>query len=146
MKDEFLQYMQAISLSNTLTAKAQSAHDFYSGICPEEIKWIHISDYFTQEGERVYETICLFSDNFAMEARQFASREEFDFAPIASINYLEIKKQDYDLKRATEKSRLTLSFHFSEKAYLDMKASKENCDHLWSFIREYVIPRTIIKR
>jgi hypothetical protein len=146
MKEEFLKYMQAISLSTTLTAKVQAVHDFYSGLCPEEIKWIYISDYLTKEGERVYESVYLFSENFAMEASQFATGENFDFAPITSVVYLEIKKQEYDLKRATEKSRLNLMFYFSEKAYLDMKASKENCDYLWSFFREYVLPRTLRKK
>jgi hypothetical protein len=146
MKDEFLAYTQTISLSTTLTAKVRSVFDFYSTICPEEIKWIHISDYFTQEGERVYEAVYLFSDNFAMEAKEFASREDFDLAPIELISYLGIKKQDYDLKQATEKSRLTLFFHFSEKAYVEMKASKENCDNLWSLFREYVLPRTMGKK
>ncbi len=143
MKDEFVNYMKAISLSTTLTGRVQSILEVYSGFCPEEIKWMFISDYLTHEGERVFESVYLFSENFAMESKQFASSDNFDFARIEGIHYVEIKKQDYDLKRSTEKSRLNLRFHFSEKsAYLEMKASKENCEYLWHFFGEYVLPRS----
>jgi len=53
---------------------------------------------------------------------------------------LDFKKQDYDFKKATEKSRFysnsTLDFDFG----MEFKASKENCDYLKEIILRYILP------
>jgi len=141
MKIEFARYTEAISLSATLTEKVGSICEFWSAISPEEAKWMFISDYLTKEGERVFESVFLASENFIMEAKQFVSSEDFDFVFVRWVYGAELKKQEYDLKQATEKSRLNIHIYCPEGANFDMKASKENCAYLWAFFREYVRPR-----
>lgn len=76
-----------------------------------------------------------------MEAKQFIKKDDFDITPIKNrILYWRIEKQDYDFKKATEKSRLYLEFTLDTGISGEFKASKENCDYLRDIILKYVLP------
>ncbi|MBI4379013.1 MAG: hypothetical protein HY578_07960 [Nitrospinae bacterium] len=76
-----------------------------------------------------------------MEAKRFITTDEFDITPIRKrVNYWNIQKQDYDFKKATEKSRLHLLTTFDEGVHGDYKAAKENCDHLRDIFLKNVAP------
>jgi len=74
-----------------------------------------------------------------MEAKQFITTDDFDITPIKNriIRWV-LKKQDYDFKKATEKSRLHLEFGMDTRLVCNLKASKENCDYLRDIILEYI--------
>ncbi len=147
MREELEQYMQAISLTTTLTARAKYLHDFYASFCPEEIRWMFINDYLTEQGERKLESILFFSESFAMESKNFSAQENYELALLQlPIRYLIIKKQDYEPGKATEKSRINMVFHLASRAYFEFKASRENCDYLWRLFQEYIVPRLPVRK
>jgi hypothetical protein len=142
MRDEFEKYLQSIALSATLTERVRAIHDFYQPTIPDELKWIFITDYITQEGERIFDSLWFFTSRHAMEAKQFTSTDDYDVAAFQTqMTYFRIRKQDYDLKKANDKSRLLLSFQVNSGVSGEIKASKENCDHLWQLVCDYFIPR-----
>jgi hypothetical protein len=146
MKEQFNNYLKALGLTETLTQRVLAFHDFCSKICPEEIARIFVSDYVTQEEGRVFESVWFFSNNYAMEAKEFTSKEDYDIAVVSpTANYISLQKQDYDLVKATEKSRLLIKVRVSNEGLGgitgNMRASGENCDFLWVVTQEYFIPR-----
>jgi len=150
MKAEFVEYIKAIGLTETLTHRVHAFHDFCRVVCPDEIERIFISEYITQEGGRVFESVWFISNMYAMEAKEFAVKEDYDIALVSQpIGYLSVQMQDYDLSKATEKSRLTIKVILSGVGLAGtsggMKASKENCDFLWKLIREYFLPKLKLK-
>lgn len=144
MKEEFKKYLEDVDIIGAIGEKVERIYDFYREICPDEITGIFITDYIKEDGERVYEHLWFFSEKYCMEAKQFITTDDFDITPIKNqIIYWVLKKQDYDFKKATEKSRLYLKFKMGTMIDGELKASKENCDYLRDIILEYI--RTNLK-
>jgi len=139
MKEEFKKYLKDVGITGDIRERVERIYDFYREICPDEITGIFITDYIKEDGERVYEHLWFFSEKYCMEAKQFITTDDFDITPIKSrILYWGLKKQDYDFKKATEKSRLHLKFKMDTWIDGELKASKGNCDYLRDIILEYI--------
>ncbi len=141
MKKEFIKYLESISITNALRERIETIYKFYQEIYPDEITDIFITDYIKEDGLREYESLWFFSNKNCMEAKQFITKEDFDVAPIKKrIYYWTIQKQNYDFKKATEKSRLYLRFELDTGVTCGVKAAKENCDYLRKIILKYIVP------
>jgi len=141
MKEEFIEYLKFIGLTETLCKRIEAIYKFYRDLCPDEITGIFVTDYTMGDGSREYENLWFFSEKYAMEAKQFIIKDDFDITPIKNgIHYWRIQKQEYDFKKATEKSRLYLEFRLGTGISGEFKASKENCDYLRDIILKYVLP------
>jgi len=134
MREDFEGYLRSISLTETLIERVDVLYEMYRSFCPEEINWIFVSDYVTEDGVRNFDELWFFSENYILNSPQFASSDihtmgKFELPVIA----FKLTKQDYDLKKATGKSRIAIEFRTSNwtDAVGDIKASGENCDHLW---------------
>lgn len=139
MKEEFKKYLKDVDIIGAIRGRVERIYDFYREICPDEITGIFITDYIKEDGERVYEHLWFFSEKYCMEAKQFITTDDFDITPIKNrIIRWELKKQDYDFKKATEKSRLHLEFEMDTTIEGELKASKGNCDYLRDIILEYI--------
>jgi len=139
MKEEFKKYLEDVDIIGAIGEKVERIYDFYREICPDEITGIFITDYIKEDGERVYENLWFFSEKYCMEATQFITTDDFDITPIKNqIIHWVLKKQDYDFKKATEKSRLHLEFAMDTRLDGELKASKGNCDYLRDIILEYI--------
>lgn len=141
MREEFTKYLESIGITKALCERIETIYKFYQERCPDEITGIFITDYMKEDGSREYENLWFFSEKFTMEAKQFITKDDFDLTPIKKrVYYWKIQKQDYDFKKATEKSRLYLQFYLDTKIEGDFKAAKENCDYLREIILKYVAP------
>lgn len=143
MNQEFIDYLKSIGMVDVLQQRVSAIYDFYEKVCPEKILSIFVSEYIKKDGAREYENLTFFSEKSVMEAKQFLTGDNFDFAPMGKrVFYWRIKKQDYDFQKATEKSRLNLRVNLSPTVmgYLLFKASKENCDHLKEVFIKHLLP------
>ena len=144
MKQEFIKYLDSIAITKPIQERIETIYTFFCEICGNEIKDIFVTDYVKQDGEREYQNLWFFSENNAMEAKNFIKQDDFDITPIKkNLNYLNIQKQDYDFKKSSEKSRLSLKSVFEGGGISgitgDLKASKENCDYLRTIILKYFV-------
>lgn len=140
MKEEFIKYLESIDITNTLRKKIETIYEFYREVCPDEITDIFINDYMKDDGSREYESMCFFSKKYWMEAKQFVAKDNFDITPARErVVYWTIQKQDYDFKKATEKSRLYLQVTFDTRIRGEFKAAKQNCDYLRDIIVKHVM-------
>jgi hypothetical protein len=138
MKEGFRTYLKTIGLSDPVIMRVESILDFYTEFCTEEIDEIFVSEYTQKDGSRVYENLWFFSVSFAMEAKLFMTKDDFDIAPIIKPTmYCQIQKNNYDFKKATDSSRCFLKLQLNRNVSLEMKASKENCDKLRDIILNY---------
>jgi len=142
MRKEFIKYLVSIGIiTKALRERIETIYKFYQEIYPDEITDIFITDYIKEDGSREYENLWFFSEKNCMEAKQFIIKEDFDVTPIKKrIFYWTIQKQNYDFKKATEKSRLHLRFELDAGFNCVFKAAKENCDYLKIIILKYVVP------
>lgn len=141
MKEKFTNYLRTIGMTTEVILKRiETIYEFYKEMCPDEIMDIFVTDYIKEDGTREYENLWFFSDKYCMESKQFITKDEFDIALIKKISYVRIKKQDYDFKKAIEKSRIILHVGFEHPITGEIKASKENCDFLKVIFLKYVKP------
>jgi len=140
MKEEFKKYLESIGITEALSNRIETIYEFYREICPDEITNIFVTDYIKEDGTRENENLWFFSQKYAMEAKLFIEKDDFDISPIRNrIYYWIVQKQNYDFKKAGEKSRLYLKFSLDTGVSGELKASKENCDYLRNIIREYIV-------
>ena len=80
-----------------------------------------------------------------MEAKSFINKDDFDLTLLDNrINYWEVESKDYDFEQITPQSRLRLFFRlYGSDIVGDLKVSRENCAHLMSILREYIIPNLV---
>jgi len=141
MKEEFMDYLASIGMPEALWQRVREIYGFYRDICGQEIGDIFVTDYITDDGSREFENLWFFSDKCCMEAKQFIATDDFDSTPMKNrIVYWEVKKQDYDFKEATEKSRLLLYFRVDSQVRCDFKAARANCHYLRNIFFKYVVP------
>ncbi|MCL0066089.1 hypothetical protein M1N79_04350 [Dehalococcoidia bacterium] len=127
---EIDEYLRGIGItSETLKSRVELARNLASQIFPEEIEEIFVSDYIKDDGSREHESVWFFSKSYCAEAPNFVSEHGIDIVPIKTKR-LEVNLRDYDFTKATEKSRFQLLVLLEEGLLADLKASKDNCNHL----------------
>jgi hypothetical protein len=142
MKEDFKNYLLSVGITTKIeTERIEEIYQFYQGIGMEdEITGVFLTDYIQSDGTRIFENLWFFSKNFAMEAKQFLGNDDFDITSLHKrVDYWDIQKRDYDFKKATDKSRLNMSFGIDTGRGGSLKASKENCDYLRDIFLKYVM-------
>ena len=134
-------YLAAIDMPAPLRERVKTIYEFYRKIIPDEITDVFVTDYLNKDGTRVYENLWFFSETYCMEAKQFITKDDFDITPIkVRMRYVRIQKEDYDFKKATEKSKVNLYFGLETGVTGDLKASNENCDYLKDTFLKHFTP------
>lgn len=144
MTDWLDEYLDNIGMTETLRARVREAYDFFSTACPENITGAFVTDFVTDEGLREYESLWLFSDSYAMEAKRFVSEDHFDMAVLKSnvVRWV-VKIQDYDFQHAGDKSRMHLEVNFQQHVSGSLRASRENCDYLRALFLDRIVPNLV---
>ena len=141
MEEKMRTYLEEIGIGKSIKKRVWEIYKFYKDICPEEITRIFVTEYISEEGEKIYENLSLFSDNYCMEARDFINNDDFEMGLLEEMTYWNIKKNDYDFKTATEASRLYIELVLSGDIYYKFKASKNNCDYLKKLFIDFFLPK-----
>ncbi|MBU4374370.1 MAG: hypothetical protein KKD69_03760 [Euryarchaeota archaeon] len=142
MKGEFVEYLKSIGITTqVMHNRIETIYEVCSEICPDEIVDIFVDEYIKEDGSREYEDLNFFSDTYQFGAKQFLTKDDYGIARIKKKVLLsKIQMQNYDFKKATEKSRLYLEVKFEGELNASFKASKENCDFLRDIILKYYKP------
>jgi hypothetical protein len=141
MKAEFTDYLKSISLTEPFIKRITDIYEDYQTIFPLEMLDIFVSEYVKDDGNREYQGLWFFSDNYLEEAKEFLVKLNIDICPyVHCINYINFEYQDFNLKKAVDKSRLRIYFEFGNGKVGDMKASGVNCDYLIQIYRKFILP------
>lgn len=149
MKADFEKYLTDIGIGEIIKAKIEFIYGYYEKLAremlKEEILDIFVGDYIQQDNTRVYEEVVFFSDNFMFTTSLFSKQDNLDIYKLKNLNirHIGIEYQDYDFQTANEKSRLFFKIHLDSLTGMENRASRENCDKLYSIYSKYLIPRLI---
>jgi hypothetical protein len=141
MKKEFIEYLESVGITGSLTKRVEEIHDFYNKVLGYQIDDIFISEYLNQDGSRYFDSLLLFSGDYFCEAKTFITEDDFDADVIRNeITYFTLQKTDFDIinDKITEKSRAVLTFNLPDGRYGELKASKENCLKLKEILLKYI--------
>lgn len=141
MKAEWVEYLESIGVKGPFLKRVEEVLDFYVKVHPAAIQDIFVTEYMDKDGNRQYESVWLFSETSMMEAKQFLKEDDFDSAAAGKqVQYWRIKKEEYNLKQASAKSRMMLEFSLASGIRGELKASRENCDHLKNVFLKHITP------
>jgi len=142
---KFIPYLREVDItSRTLLKRIEFIYILCSDMCLDEIEDIFVDDYIKEDGTREYEGLWFFSNVYCLEAKKFLTTIDLDITPIKKrINYWTVTAQDFDFKKASEKSRLNLRFKLIQDIRGELKASKGNCNSLQAIINKYIKPNQV---
>lgn len=144
MEAEWATYLESIGIQGPFLKRVEEVLDFYQQVYPGQIEDIFVTEYFDKDGNRHYESVWLFSKTATMEAKQFLAGDDFDSVPLRQqVKYWSIKKTEYNFRETSTESRIMLHFELLSGVSGDLKASRENCEHLKSLFLKYIIPNAI---
>lgn len=130
----FIEYLKTIGLTEPLQERIETIYDFFKGVCPEDITDIFVNDYIKEDGTREYVDVRFLSQKFTMIAANFINTDDFRIGLLPHVDRITVQKSNYDFKKATEKSRMSVRVDYADKTLSDFRASKENCDYLRDLI------------
>lgn len=136
-------YLSSIRMVSDLDIK-QVSEIFSQGklICPEELKYIFISNYKESDGKEIFKDLWLFSDNYVIEALNFSTLENTKLEmTIYNKNILSIsfEAQNYDPpKKARDESKLHIVFYTLGIFTCDQIACGANCDALMAIFNKCI--------
>ncbi len=138
---KFLPYLRELGLNTeVMLERIYLLYELCSNICPEKIEDIFIEDYIKEDGTREYTDLDFNSKNYGLSARNFLSKIDYSITFITNrVEYFAVQTQDYDLNKATDKSRMNVEVIF-EQFTSHFKAAKNNCDYLSKLIEKYIKP------
>ena len=84
MKDEWAEYLKSVGFQDPLLQRADSVLRFYSDFACIDIDLIFVSEYRDSQEGRVYESLWVFSQDCAGEARLVRKQENFDLARLSN--------------------------------------------------------------
>jgi len=145
MKAEWSKYLKSIGIKGPFLKRVEEVLDFYQQVYPNQIQDIFVTEYLGNDGNREYESLWLFSETFAMEAKQFLKeKDDYDSVSLRQqVEYWTIKKTEYDFHKASTKSRMMLKFELLSGVGGTLKASQGNCDYLKAIFSKHIIPNAI---
>jgi hypothetical protein len=145
MKKAFEVYLKSVGItSKAMLRRIGLIHDECELMCSAKPQAIFVDEYI-DEGGRQYECVNFFTASFHFASGDFTGdNREYTFVHIKrKILKWKMEKAHYDLKKATSKSRITITFYFSDMANASLKASGKNCDVALSIFRKYIAPNVI---
>lgn len=136
-------YYASIDIKAPIIAVINRIIDMYKILYPDVIfSDIFVSEYVKKDGERVYESLYLFTDTCIYEAKKFVqvNQQDLDITVMKeSIVYYNIKSTNYDYAVCSEESKLSVDVTFDNKMHAILKASGSNCGKLIEITRTYLI-------
>lgn len=144
MKTDWSEYLDSIGITGLFLKRVEEVLSFYQKVYSDQVQDILVTEYLDKEGNRHYESVWLFSETSIMEAKQFLQEDSFDSATLSKqVTHWRVEKTDYDFDKASTKSRMVLHFALVSRLSSELRASRENCDHLKALFFKYIVPNGI---
>lgn len=108
----------------------------------ERVETVFLSDEIDDQGNRTFPSLWLFTRTTACEARIGGEAgEEFDGTRLAGrVFHWVARTSGFDMKKATDRSRMKLEIWFSDDLWGDLRATGRNCERLTAVLQTHVAP------
>jgi hypothetical protein len=139
--DSFTKYLKTVGIDNPAILKRCK---LIFGLCDkmtrETINDIYINDVGSSGEVRNYDSLWCFTNNYAIEAKEFLIGVRLEIIPIGQrISHWAVNAVDYDLGEPVPASKLTLTF-IAQGMVRELKAVGLNCKYLAAVIEKTIKP------
>ena len=144
MKRAFSDYLASIDItSSALRKKAEEALELATRAAPGKIRDIFVNDWIEEDGSRAYGDFECVAEGCLIAVLSFVTTpSKAQIAVVeSSVSGVNMEFKNFDFKNAGNDSRLILQVNMGhEDGPWRYKASRGNCDKLWSFYEKYIKP------
>jgi hypothetical protein len=140
-REILLAYLELVGSPKAIQERAESLLAVYESLGVQPSGFF-LSEYRQEDGSPVHQSLWLFTDDLAMEAKlPTTGGEQFDFVPLArAIRHLVVEATDYDFAKASDESRMRVEVWFDGQRLGELRASASNCDLLMTVVGRYLLP------
>ena len=142
LKSENGKYLSSLDFTGPLRDRVQRVIKFYSEIAEIKPSFLFVSEYWQGE-QRVFDSVWLFNEDTACEAKKFIGEDNFDCVPLRNRIYgWQAKSKNFDWYSNSVKnsSRFTVDVRFDENVGGTFQASGDNCLRLIELLKTYNVP------
>jgi len=135
-------YLHDIGVTGNTEVRINGIVKFYNEITGNsEPQEIFITDYYSEDGNRCYESLWIFYNNYACEAKKFLSENDFDMATVSrdSVVYWRLQTKDFNFETPTDSSRISFRVDYSNRVNCEIKAARNNCVYFMKLIKKYFV-------
>lgn len=141
MIPKFQLYLKKIGVTQPIQDRVEYfhsiCHDMLFGILFD----IFIDDYLTDDRTRKYSDLTFFSQHFHFAISNFLTDDKILVMPYQTwLDCIHIKVDNYDLKKANDKSLMIVQIYKDHNPTGIYKASQNNCEYLVQILRKYMRP------
>jgi len=141
MIEKFESYLQQLQLSNVVRSRIDEVLILNYNMINKEIIEIFMGEVKSVIGRKTFTSLWLFTDEFAIECKEFLSKNDFDIAPYKNrIQYCSIKADNSDFSTYDINSFIEIKLHFIDSITGTLTASGENCQHAYELYKSLIIP------
>lgn len=139
MKEEFVEYMRGLGMSDTLIETARNKYAQCVALASSEFDDLFVVDYVEVDGSRRFESIACFKIGCIVET--FLARNRIEALSLSDrIDGVTLSYDDYDLITATSESRLHVELASGVIPSWGLRGTGLNCDKLLSVVNTYITP------
>ncbi len=140
--DGLRDYLETIGMAAAHQERAQQLLALYLRFPDIVPTAFFVSEYPEEDGTRVYESLWLFSDHFAMEAKYPGPGDErIDFVSLGKgVRHVVVEAKAYNLATVSAASRMRVEAWFTGGRLGELRASGPNCDALRAVVSDYLLP------
>ena len=164
MRIDDMDYLRAIQIGGPIAERIDEVMEEYTWLVPEPIERLFVSDQVNSDtDDRLFTSLWAFTEHYILEAKQFLTQFDLDIAPYSTVQYLDVKFEEFSFHSAKTRkaSRLALRFRmaggvggggrsispipsselFSLGPQSSLSATGKNCTFLATIIKEIFLPR-----
>lgn len=142
-----MEYFETIGIREPIQKRIEAIYGYFESLVPnEEIIDVFVNDIVQTDGTRTYEALRFYTEKRSFLASNFINADDFKIGAEGRVfEVVNLKSENYDFKRATAKSRLNITGHYSTMRLhgpgMYLHGSGENCDYLIKIYHKHVLPR-----
>ncbi len=141
MITKFQLYLRKIGVTQPIQGRVEYFHCLCSNMYFGKLSDIFIDDYLTEDGTRKYLDLTFFSQYFNFSIHNFLIEDKINVATLQTwVDQIDIKVDNYDFKKANDKSLMIVQLYKEFNPTGNYKASQKNCEYLVQILRKYMQP------
>lgn len=141
MIEKFESYLQQLQLTDIVKSRIKEVLILNYNMINNEIIDIFIGEVKSVIGRKTFTSLWLFTSDYAIECKEFLSKNDFDIAPYKNrIQYCSIKAENFDFTTSDVNSFVEIKLHFIESITGTLTATGENCQHAYELYKKLIIP------
>ena len=141
MKAKFQLYLKKIGVTPSIQVRVEYFHYLCCNMLFGKLSDIFIDDYLNEERTRKYLDLTFFSQHFHFAIPNFLTDDKIYVVYNQNwIDHIAIKVDNYDFKKANDKSLMIIQIFEDLNPIGFYKASQNNCEYLVQILRKYMQP------